>query len=87
MRLRCGAIAIALGALLSEGCGSQSNEEEFVAGAKVVPTKPGMEHIKSYGDIQKYEQEQARKRHAEKRAKSSKKSRVGVASPTRPREK
>jgi len=86
MRLRCGAIAFALGALLAGGCGPQSNEEGFVGGAKVVPTKPGMEHIKSYGDIQRYQQEQARKNLAEKRAKSSKKSRVGAESRPRPRE-
>jgi len=88
MRLRCGAIAIALAvcALLAEGCGPQSNEEGFVGGAQVVPTKPGMEHIKSYGDIQRYEQEQARKKLAERRAKSPKKSRAGAASRPRPRE-
>jgi len=86
MRLRCGAIALASGILLAGGCGAQSNEEGFIAGAKVVPTKPGMEHIKSYGDIQRYEQEQARKRQAAKKSKPSKKSRVRAASPPRARE-
>jgi len=88
MRLRCGVIAFALavGALLAGGCGPPSNEEGIVGGAKVVPTKPGMEHIKSYGDIQQYQFEQAKKLRAEKRAKSLKKSRPEGASPPRPRD-
>jgi len=84
MRLRCGAIALASGILLAGGCGPASNEEGFIAGAKVVPTKPGMEHIKSYGDIMRYEQEQAEKRQAEKKAKSPKKTKVKASSPPRP---
>jgi len=68
MKLRCGAIAAALGVLLVAGCGPPTtNEEGIVGGAKVVPTKPGMENIKSFGDIQKYEAEQAKLRMAEKK--------------------
>jgi len=70
MSLRCRAIAAALGVLLVGGCGPASNEEGIIGGAKVVPTKPGMENIKSYGDIQRYQTEQLRKRQAEKKAKA-----------------
>jgi hypothetical protein len=70
MNLRCRAIAVALGVLLVAGCGPESNEEGIIGGAKVVPTKPGMEHIKTYGEIKSYEAEQAKKRMAEKKSKS-----------------
>lgn len=86
MRLRNGAFALALGILLAGGCGPVSNEEDITGGAKVVPTKPGMENIKSFGDIQRFQAEQAKQRQAEKRAKTPKKSRSKEAASPRLRD-
>ncbi len=51
--------AVSTCVFLCTGCGP-SNEAALKGESKVVATKPGMENVKSYGDLLKYKMKEAK---------------------------
>jgi len=71
MRFRIRAVALpslALGLLVSVGCGQPSNEEELKGSSVAVPHKEGTPDFKSYGEAMKYQTQQQAKNQGGKAA-------------------
>jgi hypothetical protein len=56
--------ALALGALLSSGCGQSTTNEEGLVTTKAAPVESDIPVFKTYGERQLYENEQAAKKRA-----------------------
>ena len=85
----CALSALALGVILSSGCGAPTTNDENVVQAKGAPSGPEIPVFKTYGERVLYEQEQAAKKKAEEKGKtagkaSSKKETKAATEPAKP---
>jgi len=74
MRFRIRAVALpalAVGLLLSVGCGQTTNEEALKGESVAKPPEPGKPEFKSYGEAMKYQSQQQAKNQGKGAAKKA----------------
>jgi hypothetical protein len=69
---------LALGALLSAGCGPSTTNEENLGATKTVPGTGETPNIKTYGDYARYQAEKAAKERAAGKGKAAPKAQAGT---------